>query len=148
MEVKVDLSPSLLNFLQALVEKGSFSSVEAFVDYATYVIADLYGFSESVGGKSLASALAAVVPTAPATTPSERISHVTPSPEEIAVLEAFTSKLELHEAIYMNHVMTAAQGGQRPIEKTAFDAAIETLIERGQIKRVEQADKVYLKLLE
>lgn len=145
MEVDVDIPPNIINFIKELVEKGSFTSVAAFVDYAVHVIADLYGFSENVGGKNLASAIAAVLPVV---TPAESISRTAPSPEEVAVLEAFTSKLELAEAIYMNHVMTAAQAAQQPIEKTAFDAAVETLIEKGQIKKLEQMDKVYLKLME
>lgn len=145
MEVGVNLPPNIINFVKELVEKGNFASVEAFVDYAVHVIADLYGFSESVGGKNLVSAVAGVLP---ATAPVESVSRAAPSPEEVAVLEAFTSKLELAEAIYMNHVMTAAQAAQQPIEKTVFDAAVETLIEKGQIKKVEQADKVYLKLME
>jgi len=145
MDVGVDLPPNIINFVKELVEKGNFASVEAFVDYAVHVIADLYGFSESVSGKNLVSAVAAVLPAA---APVESVSRAAPSPEEVAVLEAFTSKLELAEAIYMNHVMTAAQAAQQPIEKTAFDAAVETLIEKGQIKKVEQADKVYLKLME
>lgn len=145
MEVSVDLPPNIINFIKELVEKGSFASVETFVDYSVHVIADLYGFSESVGGKNLTSAIAAVLPTV---TPVESISRAAPSPEEVAVLEAFTSKLELAEAIYMNHIMTAAQAAQQPIEKTTFDAAVETLIEKGQIKKLEQADKVYLKLMD
>ncbi|MFQ6124478.1 MAG: hypothetical protein ACE5R6_07735 [Candidatus Heimdallarchaeota archaeon] len=145
MEIDIDLPPNLVDFIQELVEKGSFPSVKAFMDYAVHVIADLYGFSESVGGKNLATAIAAVLPVAATV---ESFSPTAPSPEEVAVLEAFTSKLELVEAIFMNHVMTSAQSGKQPIEKTAFDAAVETLIEKGRIKKVEQADKVYLKLME
>lgn len=146
MELTCDLPQSLIEFIQSLVEKGSFASVEAFLDYATHVIADLYGFSESIGGKSLAAALNNVVPAA-APTGGAR-ARAGPSPEENAVIDAFTSKLELTEAVYMNHVMTQMQAGQRPIEKDVFNKAVETLIERGQIQRVEQAGKVFLKLLE
>jgi len=144
MEMTIDLPQGFINFIQSLVENGSFASVEAFMDYAIHVVADLYGFSESVGGKSLASALATVVPAAA----PESGARTGPSPEEDAVLEAFTSKLELEEALYMNHVMTQMQAGQRPIEKDDFNAAVETLIKRGQIQKLEQADKVYLKLID
>ena len=144
MEITLDLPQGLINFIQSLVEKGSFASVEAFLDYAAHVIADLHGFSESVGGKSLASALASVLPTAPAA--SGALSG--PSLEESAVIDAFTSKLELEEALYMNHVMLQMQGGQRPLEKADFNTAVEALINRGTIQKLEQADKIYLKLLD
>ena len=105
MEMTLDLSQGLSKFIQSLVEKGSFASVEAFLDYAAHVIADLYGYSESVGGKSLTSALASVLPTAPAASRAP----AGPSPEEAAVLGAFTSKLELEEALYMNHAPDASR---------------------------------------
>jgi len=44
--------------------------------------------------------------------------------------------------------MTQMQTGQRPIDKEIFNSALETLIERGQIKKVEQAGKVFLKLID
>ncbi|MFW9916966.1 MAG: hypothetical protein ACFFGZ_15270 [Candidatus Thorarchaeota archaeon] len=144
MEQTLDLPQGLINFIQSLVEKGSFASVEAFLDYAAHVIADLYGFSESAGGKSLTSALASVLPTAPAA----RGAATGPSPEEEAVIDAFTSKLELEEALYMNHVMLQMQAGQRPMEKADFTAIVETLISRGTIQKLEQAEKIYLKLLD
>jgi hypothetical protein len=144
MEMTFDLPQGLINFIQSLVEKGSFVSVEAFLDYAAHVIADLYGYSESVGGKSLTSALASVLPTAPAASGAP----AGPSPEEAAVIDAFTSKLELEEALYMNHVMLLMQAGQRPLEKADFTAAVDALINRGTIQKLDQADKIYLKLLD
>jgi len=144
MEMTFDLPQGLVNFIRSLVDKGSFASVEAFLDYAAHVIADLYGFSESVGGKSLTTALTSVLPTATAASGAP----AGPSPAEAAVLDAFTSKLELEEALYMNHVMVQMQAGQRPLEKADFTAATEALIKRGQIQKLEQADKIYLKLLD
>ncbi len=146
MELTCDLPQNLADFIQSLVENGSFASKKAFLDYAAHVIADLYGFSENVGGKNLAAALANVVPAA---SPSDGTrGSKGPSPGENAVLDAFTSKLELYEAVFMNHVMSQMQAGQRPIDKEIFNSALETLIERGQIKKVEQAGKVFLKLID
>ncbi len=146
MELTCDLPQSLADFIQSLVKNGSFASNEAFLDYAAHVIADLYGFSENVGGKNLAAALANVVSAAP---PSDGARGSTgPSPEENAVLDAFTSKLELFDAVYMNHVMTQMQAGQRPIDKEVFNSAVESVIARGMVNKVEQAGKVFLKLID
>ena len=146
MELTCNLPQSLADFIQSLVDNGSFASKEAFLDYATHVIADLYGFSENVGGKNLAAALANVVPAAPQSDGTR--GSTGPSPEENAVLEAFTSKLELFDAVYMNHVMTQMQAGQRPIDKEVFNSAVESVIARGMVLKVEQAGKVFLKLLD
>ena len=145
----------LHEYIETLVSEESFESVDAFINHAIYWLAELYGFGEQSGGKSLRSMITETV--APRVVPKtvSEPKETAPAKKEVKehdipnmdlIIESYSSsKFMFEDAIFAACQFAALKQGNPPISKEEFVKSIEQMEKAGILKQIQQGEKIMWK---
>lgn len=137
-EIRLKLPEKLDEFINKLIEEGKFSSKEDFILHAVYMLSEFYGFS---GEPVLAKILSSIkLPIARGEAPSGLTD------EEQFLLDAMgKSRFVYEDEFYALILKEAMVRKTAPLSREKFKEALESLIEKGVLERVQHGNDVLIK---
>ncbi len=142
----------LYEYIEKLVSENNFESVDSFVNHAIHWLAELYGFGEQSGGKSLKKMIGETVAPEKKTytkevKKEEKVSvkeHDIPNMD--IILESYSSsKFMFEDAIFAACQFAALKQGSSPISKEEFVKSLEQMAEAGILTQIQQGEKTMWK---
>lgn len=141
----------LFEYIEKLVGEENFESVNSFVNHAIHWLAELYGFGEQSGGKSLKKMIGeTVAPEKKTETKEVKVAKPTVKEHDIPnidiILESYgSSKFMFEDAIFASCQFAALKQGSSPISKEEFVKSLEQMAEAGILTLIQQGDKTMWK---
>ncbi len=135
-EIVIKLPREIINFIENLVEKGLFESLEDFISHATRLLAEFYGLpGESVLKKIFSNLNLGLKP-----------STLGLGEKEQLILDAFgKSKFVYEDELYMLVRKEAMVRGIAPMSKEDFDKSLENLIKNGILERIKHGNETLIR---
>lgn len=143
LSFSITLSAPQKEYIESLVSKTHFKSVDEFLNHAVRLLTEIYGIGETEGGIKLPGLAVEATPVAEEQSTKPDILHYD---EIIASFSA--AKYEFEPALYGMHQMESMKQGKRPIPKDEFIKALEEMKEAGIIEKLEREGKIIWKRTE
>ena len=141
----INLSTPQKEYIESLVEKNYFKSIDEFIDHAVKLLTEIYGIGEKEGGIKLPG-LAVEKQVSSVVVEEEKKSDI---PHHDEIIASFGSaKYEFEPALYGMHQMESMKLGKRPIPKDEFIEALDKMNEAGFVEKLEREGKIIWKKIE
>jgi len=150
-QFNLNIPDELYSFMEKKVEEGKFSSVEQFILQAVSGLAELYGFSKTITGKSLPDLLTDIFSskireTMPTVQKVETVVKEHKIPNMNLILESFSSSKFMYEdALYTACVFSRMKKGEQPLSKEEFAKTLSEMEKAGLLGKIEQNGKLMWK---
>lgn len=149
--IEIKIPEGLYNYVQKLVDENYFESIESFVQQATFLLAELHGFSEQTEGKGLNDIIADLIISKIGSSKGEiqKVKTVVKDfkiPNKDLVIESFSSsKFMFEDAIFASCQFAVLKQGNPPITKEEFARSLKQMEEAGILTQIKQGEKMMWK---
>ena len=141
----INLSSPQKEYIESLVTKNYFKSIDEFIDHAVRLLTEIYGIGEAEGGIKLPGLeVGEKVKGSSVEEEEEAIKPDIPHHDEI--MSSFGSaKYEFEASLYGMYQMESMKQGKSPIPKEKFNESLDLMQDAGILERLERDGKIIWK---
>jgi len=150
-QLEISVPEGLYEFIQELVNKNYFASVEDFIAHASHWLAELYGFAKTEDGKTINDVIVDLIVSklgieGKSIKKVETIVKELEIPNKDLILETFGSAKFMYEtAIFTQCQIEVMRKGEKPISEEEFKKSLKLMEEAGILTKIEKNGKVLWK---
>ncbi|MHA1911183.1 MAG: hypothetical protein ACTSYA_05755 [Candidatus Kariarchaeaceae archaeon] len=142
----INLSSPQKEYIESLVTKNYFKSIDAFVDHAVRLLTEIYGIGEAEGGIKLPGLALGIKESSGASSAVEEEPKKPDIPHYDEIIASFGSaKYEFEASLFGMYQMESMKKGKGPIPKEKFSESLDLMQDAGILERLERDGKIIWK---